>query len=154
MSDAFLENLVGGQADCVEHVFGFETFVDVRWGERRIAARIETDPPFLVAFHDRGQHVRQSRALWTLPGHRQHRSRSPVWHGEFRTLLFANQVPRGGVLAVSERVANRVAIPRALDPDPNRTGFSLTSPCECHSPPSTAIVQRFVLRPHCPSLAK
>ena len=55
MGDALLQHLVGGQTDRVDNALGFEIFVDVRSGERRIAAKVEANLPSLVAFDHRFQ---------------------------------------------------------------------------------------------------
>jgi hypothetical protein len=60
VDDALLENLVGGKADRVEHALGFEVLVNLRRGERRVAAKIEANFPFLVAVHHRLQDITPS----------------------------------------------------------------------------------------------
>ena len=57
MGDAFLENLVLRQTDRVQESLGFEVFVHVRRGERRVTAKIEADLPFLLSFHHRLQDI-------------------------------------------------------------------------------------------------
>ena len=57
MADAFLENLVGFEADRVQEALGFEVIVNLRRGEGGIAPEIQSYLPTLIANDNRLQHA-------------------------------------------------------------------------------------------------
>ncbi len=79
MSDAFLKDLVGLDADSIENALGFQVFVDVRRGERRVAAKVEPNLPLLVSFDHRLQHVTPAVGTVDIAGPQRTPPRSPMW---------------------------------------------------------------------------
>ena len=68
VGDAFLENRVDRKADRIQKALGFEVFVNVRRGKRRVTAKIEPNLRGLVAFYHRLQNVAPSIGTVNVAG--------------------------------------------------------------------------------------
>jgi hypothetical protein len=63
----------------VADAFGLEQLIELRLGEYRVAAKLESEPTLTIAREHRRQHHAQPSVLCTLPGRSVRHWRSTNW---------------------------------------------------------------------------